>query len=321
MTSRPPPLIHIGYHKTATTYLQNTVFASKDLFSAPWGTQSGPAVEHFVLAHPERFDPAQIRADFYAGYDSGGPGVPVISHEQLSGDPMYGAYYLDRVAGRIRDCFPEARILIGVREQKSAILSLYYQYIRQGGTRHLQDMLVASRDGPGFRPVIRLDHFEYDLTIATYQRLFSPENVCALPMELLYRAPDDYARILGRFAGLSEPMPLPRQVVNAARTATSMRVERLLNGWINVPDLRAETYSDNPLSFRLKNRALRYLDQGLLAVAGKPHRKYLSDTVSAVVGPAFAQSNQRLSALTGYDLAALGYDCGAAVRSQDRSAS
>ena len=51
-------LIHIGFHKTGTSYLQRYLFFkdSPDPFVAPWTVRSGEAIEHFVLTHPARFD-------------------------------------------------------------------------------------------------------------------------------------------------------------------------------------------------------------------------------------------------------------------------
>lgn len=46
------PLIHIGYHKTATTFLQEELFTDTERFVTPWGPQAGQAIEHFVLEHP-----------------------------------------------------------------------------------------------------------------------------------------------------------------------------------------------------------------------------------------------------------------------------
>ncbi|MGB5311120.1 MAG: hypothetical protein WBN38_03550, partial [Polyangiales bacterium] len=59
------PLLHLGYHKTATTWLQNAVFSDEDLgFISPWGAQAGIAVDEFVLANPFRFNPTQARLRF-----------------------------------------------------------------------------------------------------------------------------------------------------------------------------------------------------------------------------------------------------------------
>ncbi|WP_103174358.1 hypothetical protein [Paracoccus sp. SY] len=152
------PLVHIGYHKTATTFLQQELFADDRTFQAPWKPQSAEAIEHFVLTHPRRFDPGAIRDSFLATCRDDGR-VPVISHEALAGNPVYRRYNSDRIAARIAACFPDACILIGVREQASLLHSLYLQYISQGGTEDIHAMLRQNADHIGFRPLLRMDFF------------------------------------------------------------------------------------------------------------------------------------------------------------------
>ena len=59
------PLIHIGYHKTATTFLQQELFADDRTFQAPWKPQSAEAIEHFVLTHPGASIPAPFGTAFW----------------------------------------------------------------------------------------------------------------------------------------------------------------------------------------------------------------------------------------------------------------
>jgi hypothetical protein len=156
---------------------------------------------------------------------------------------------------------------------------------------------------------MRLDHFEYDLTIGHYQRLFSPQNVLVLPIELLRRTPDVYADRLRSFIGTDQYFPMPEKVLNARRSKASMQVERRLNKIIPVPEIRAPRYADNPLSFRLKNRVLRLAD-GFLARNprwGANADTALKTRIEDFVGDYFRTSNQRTAEQTGLDLGALGY--------------
>ena len=57
------PLVHIGYHKTATSFLQSNIFSNQTYFSQPWGKQPAKAVEWFILNHHERFSPEAPRQD------------------------------------------------------------------------------------------------------------------------------------------------------------------------------------------------------------------------------------------------------------------
>ncbi|MEX5730259.1 hypothetical protein Ga0609869_003612 [Rhodovulum iodosum] len=308
MASRAAPLIHIGYHKTGTSFLQAAVFTDADRYCLPWGRQAGQAVEWFVLAHPQRFSGAAVRAAFDRAAGDCGARVPVISHEALSGHPNNGVYYLDRVVGRLAETFPDARIMIGTREQKALLVSLYYQYVRRGGTLGIDAFLPPEAPRPAFRPRVRLDHFEYDLTLEAYATRFARENLLVMPMELLQRDPDAYIARLCGFLGIDPPAAAPAQKVNASSPDTVMRLERVLNRYLPPPSPRPADYADFPLPFRIRTRLLRLLGQsGPVRRSGSAERARIKAHVAAVVGDHFADSNRRLDALVDLDMRALGY--------------
>jgi hypothetical protein len=132
-----PILVHLGYHKTATTWLQNAIFSDETLgFVSPWGPQAGVAVDEFVLANGFRFDATRARSHFEEGLaEAQTQGlVPVLSNEALCGQPISGGRftYGKYVVERLHETFPNARILIVVREQRTSLLSHYREYIANG---------------------------------------------------------------------------------------------------------------------------------------------------------------------------------------------
>jgi hypothetical protein len=82
---RPEPLIHIGYHKTGSTWLQRRISSDTALGFA----QVSPRTKidrAFIILNPFTFEPADIVerfADVLSQAEHGA--VPVISHERLSG--------------------------------------------------------------------------------------------------------------------------------------------------------------------------------------------------------------------------------------------
>ena len=301
-----PPLVHIGYHKTGTSYLQKKLFTDEAHFTIPWGAQSTMAVEHFLLAHPMRFDPEAVRGEFYAAIAEGDTRIPVISQEALSGRPVRGVYYADQVARRIRAAFPDARILIGIRQQEAMLESLYFQYIRMGGTDRLETLLGANTDRAGYRPTFRLDHLEYDLMIEHYAGLFGAQNVLALPLELLAADPAEYVARINGFLGLDWAPEMSRQAVNARRSDRVMQLERRLNMILPPPANRPKTYAETPLIYRMRNRVLRLLDRADRGRTGST-TDAMSQLIDTHLGEYFCASNRRCADRTGLDLQALGY--------------
>ena len=99
-------LVHIGYHKTATNWLQRELFGRPDCgfhalrFPPVDGT---PAVKRgssaFTNTHPLRFDADAVRRDLRARLDAAPDGCHVISNERLSGYPDAGGCTGVRLGG------------------------------------------------------------------------------------------------------------------------------------------------------------------------------------------------------------------------------
>ena len=102
-------IIHVGLHKTATTFLQQEIF---------------PKIENINIIEPlyiwMKLHPSKIN---------------LISNEILSGFPFGDNIAEERFSliNRLKLCFPDAKIIIGLREKKSFIHSLYKHYIKRGG--------------------------------------------------------------------------------------------------------------------------------------------------------------------------------------------
>ncbi|RLJ36221.1 sulfotransferase family protein [Litoreibacter meonggei] len=303
-----PFLINIGYPKTATSFLQKLVFTNTRIFTQPWGSMPTQAIEQFALAHPRRFDAATTRAIFTDQLDKDDTRVPVISHESLSGNPFYAQYHMDIVARRMHAAFPEARILIGIREQRSMLRSIYFQYVREGGGQSLTEVLQTNLGRTGYRPPLRMEHFEYDLTIRHYARLFGAENILVLPVEQLKYDTSAYIASLASFLGADWKEPVPEDVVYGSRPETAMRLERVVNRILPKPAVRPKTYSRNPLWFRIRQNLLRKVEKPLARLEARAPRASAIDTeIEAFIGESFAASNARTAAMTGLDLTALGY--------------
>ncbi len=303
------PVIHIGYHKTGTTWLQRHVFSNRQFgFVSPWSIQGGEAIEAFVLPSPFRFEAASARRMFESALSAAGSEnlLPVISHEDLCGYPVYGRYYGKEVCERLYETFPEAGVVVGIREQKSAILSHYRQYIRQGGAGTIGDFICTRQEKGGFSPICRMDHFEYHLLIGHYQRLFGQDRVLVLPIELLKTASQQYMNRLTNFAGVPE-QPVPSQAAaNIGWGGVTLALRRTMNRMnFGIPDWRRSRQSP---AYRVAVGLCK------LAEAGVPHAFQeradggLRQFIRQQVGSRFVESNAALGEMTGLNFTALGYD-------------
>ncbi|MGC6330126.1 sulfotransferase [Rhizorhabdus sp. FW153] len=172
------PLFHIGYHKTATTWFQRALYPH--VRNRRYVPQA--QVRHALITpNALHFDPAIARQIV-----SSEGGIPICCEENLTGGlhsgGLAGCQSKD-IAHRIHASFPDAHIVIFVRDQVDAIAAAYVQYVKGGGTHGVDRYLFgAARLGPRAPerdeiPRFQFEHFAYDRLIAQYDALFGEARV------------------------------------------------------------------------------------------------------------------------------------------------
>ena len=303
------PLLHIGYHKTGTTWLQRSVFPLETT-----GFRLVARVDTldpaFVRVNPFLFDAADTRKRFgpeIVQAQSEGL-VPALSYESLSGMPHYGGREAKAIADRLHATFSDGRVLIVIREQKTMILSSYKTYVRMGGPASLQQYLPAE-EGIDSPLLFHLDFLDYNNLVSYYQDLFGAENVLVLPYELLKERPWKFVRHVCKFAGATLEK-LPRVYpVNASPSAFTLSIKQHVNKW-----LVSSRYSPAPVSpIHIPNLPLRQFtgkfDNRLPESLRKLREDRWHQYIEERIGDRYAKSNAITAELTSLDLQAFGYDC------------
>jgi hypothetical protein len=312
-------LIHIGYHKTGTSWLQRRLFVRPDLGFCLSHAKSA-VVDPLIVPHALDFDAGACRAHFEPGLRAAWADglLPVISHERLSGEVHIGGRDVKDTAERLHAAFPQATIFMVIREQQAMIRSIYGQFVKGTGVWPLCDYLdppIADRTRfkyGHFHP----DHYRYHRLIACYQQLFGPDGVIVLPYELFRRRPRDFVSRLMTAVGLPVEehalAALPYdETVNPSLSALGIGVKRLLNrlagkrtAFNTTPLLPG---GDNRRTVRLQALAFRVdrrLPMRWKQVADAQMKRQIADRFAGY----YAESNRQTAALTGLDLAAWGYE-------------
>jgi hypothetical protein len=306
----PTPLLHIGYHKTGSVWLRQALFTNgRAGFVHPW--RRNEITERLVLPNALDFCAEETAAWFRSGLDAASTSgrVPVASHERLSGNPHAGGYDSRYLAERLAAVFPDARVLIVVREQRGAIVSNYKQYVRVGGRTSIRRYLSPPQEGRTRIPLFDLRHFEYDRLIAVHQKLFGRDRVLVLPFELLRHDPMAFLAATVDFAGPPASMPptVDRAERNQALSALSTGLKRRAN--VLVRDTLNPT---GLVEHAGLNKRLVAILEGVDGRVPRDTRQRWEDRLTAAVsgaaGDRFAASNRRTSELTGLDLAGYGYE-------------
>jgi len=283
------PLVHIGYHKTATTWLQMQVFKPDHGYSQLAG--HAEIFEHVVRPHGLAHDPATFREFIDARSAALAPGlVPVVSSETLSGNPFHGGLESELYAERLHASLPEARILISIRSQLRILPSVYMQYILRGGTLRPEAFFDGEAEPGyfGFDPM----HFEYDRLLARYQALFGAENVYLLTQESLQGEAEAAMRDLAAFAGNAAYRALSP---HAMAVQLSSYPETAAAGLRRINHFRRTVLNPVPVVGTGRVAQIIYRAIGKRARMSAAPARPLSDLVKARFAESFSQSNRRLA--------------------------
>ena len=118
-------IIHIGLHKTGTTYLQynffpylkNVLYAHGNSFFVPWKEQVKANNSHMLLSY-EGFSGTAWNRDWIMGKPN--------DHSWLKS--------FETNVHNLKKFFPEATIIVFFRKHGDLLLSMYKQYLHEGGT-------------------------------------------------------------------------------------------------------------------------------------------------------------------------------------------
>jgi hypothetical protein len=291
------PIVHIGYHKTATTWFQRSVYPHA--LSHRWVPR---ARVQKALLDPSgmAFDADRARALLMED-DDGRP--PLLCEENLGGYIHNGGlhgFLPPAVAARIRTVLPDAQIVIFVRSQVSMIAACYRQYVRGGGTHGMHRYLFPSLYLRGayaqpFKvPRFSFDHFEYDRLIAFYDALFGRENVHVYSFEDLADAPAMLARMDSDLGLTLDRDRVRFDRPNASWNDALLPVARFLNHFTARTVEDKEHVAHIPGFYIVRSGLLTALSRVLPRRKGRP---LLGARLERGVESRFAASNARLREL------------------------
>ena len=226
-------LIHIGMHKTGSSWLQQRLFAAHSDFHAlvGEGKHSENAIVRYLVTTPEEdYDPSKCLA---LVKDAGvaGEKIPVLSAERLSGHPLSGGFDAAAIARKIYGTFPNAKILIVERDPVDMVQSVYKQLVKEGATFSVQEFLdYDAWKAPGPSPAI----YRRGRIAALYAQHYSSRQVLVLSFEDFVTKKHGFLERLADFTGanLEEALDISTAAQNPVNNSFSnrkYRAVRILN--------------------------------------------------------------------------------------------
>jgi hypothetical protein len=301
-------LVHVGLHKTGTTWLQERLFQRYAGSAFAYSEDRRLIRGNFRVLAETEFDAEIVREEFRPLLaEAQAMGRPLIlSDEILTGLPFHDRFARLITIDRLKRVFPRARILVTIREQIDIIVSSYGHYVRGGYSGGFEDFIAR----PGleknrlFWPILEYEHFDYFHLYEFLAGKFGHDSIMVTPMEWMMRNPDAFAAELARFAGC-EAVPLAEgqsdRTVNPAWSQIGYEVARHLN---HLVPQDARWRRKAPIS---ASSAAWWVDRFTPGSMRRRMKARRIDRARAAVGDLYCASNRRLEQRLGLDLGGLGY--------------
>jgi hypothetical protein len=303
-------LLHIGYHKTATTWLQQVLFNNTEMgFYSPWNR--GQITNDFIKLDALTFDSQAARTKYENGISEAAKNdmIATLSHERLSGYPASGGFDSKLIADRLFTSFGDASVLIIIREQKSIIRSWYAQYIKDGGGVSLKRFLDLPPEDLFRMPLFSRNFYKYDALIKYYQKFFTKDRVLVLPFEMLATDPTSFVDRIVEFTGIEKVPSISVEPYNKGKGVLRSMAGRYGNRLFSLNQLNSCALVDWPWM----NKKI----WGFGALLSRVTPSVIEDNleqrtrayIKQYVGDCYRESNLKTSELIDIDLSALNYDC------------
>lgn len=311
-TVRVAVLVHVGLHKTATTFLQQSFFPGLRETTFVHATHELPArpnpIQRFVwellFRNPAVLD-VQAHRRAISTFVEAQPGHTIVSSEALFGWPFENHVNFLSNADLLAQVLPDAKIWLVLRRQDSWLESAYSQVLKQGlsttpqafsNYRHgtFGDFNWNIYNGPNL-DVRDLDWRSY---VRHYQRRF-PAGVLVQPFESFVADASGFLGRLCDFAGVETFVPEAQERVNVAFSPVSAATARLVNALPLSVKMQFKQWVPRQLHpAAVLNRVL----DPLLA-----RRSLMPAELKQAALALHAKANADLAELIGEDLATYGY--------------
>ena len=293
------PIIHIGFHKTATTWFQRVYYPS---------VKNMKYIHHddvrSVLLDPKGLDEVKPIPAMMDSTDI------ILCHEELSGNIHNSGMNLfstKEYAKRIKCLFPESRIVLFIRNQPSMIASAYRQYVKEGGTYSIDRYLFHKEFQRTHREALfSFQHFDYNLKLNFYESLFGKENVHVYLFEDFCEDGKGFIKKYNEDLKLTSEM-LPSKSVNDAYTPLIHNSVRIMNLFTRRSVLYKYYIMHIPYVYEMARRGLPHLNK-FTSFSGKlTTEKLLGDEIMSYIHQYYLESNMSLSHRYDLNLKRFGY--------------
>tara|TARA_B110001469_G_scaffold120366_1_gene128808 strand:+ start:158 stop:1054 length:897 start_codon:yes stop_codon:yes gene_type:complete len=172
-------VFHIGLHKTATTWFQENYYPNVEEFTV---VDRKTVQDDFIEPHGLNFNAEAVASKYSKDVNY------LYVDEELSGNihnAGLNGFITKEIAHRIKSVFPQAEVIIFIRNQEDMIRSIYTQYIKKGGTYTLEKYLHHDENNNHRSPMFMFEHLNYFNLVTHYRKIFGSNCKVYIYEELL----------------------------------------------------------------------------------------------------------------------------------------
>jgi hypothetical protein len=252
-------IIHIGYSKTASSWFQKYYFPH---IKNVQHIDKKCIKEKIIDYNSFNFNYSEIRDFFSNNYH----GRIILSHENLIGPRNTGGFNgmaTKEFGLRIKSVFPEAEIVIFIRNQLEIITSAYLQEIWNGSTYGVNSFLWHKNKNTFDNMLMfSFTYYEYDKLIRYYHELFGKNKVHIFLYEDFYANQSEF---LEKFSTEFD-LNIETEEINKLKYNTRIRknlihLVRFSNLFTNKNTVFKIYLMNLPYWFRISGIAFRYLNK------------------------------------------------------------
>jgi len=304
-------VIHPGFPKSATTFLQSAFEAGVPGISylGKFYSVANPKEEASRWANDLLFEAVQwcrsnagepypapesldvtIQEIEKRAFNGVMPKVHVLSDERLS-KPGTTADWRQSLALRFHQLFPDAHILLTIRNQKPVLNSLFGMYLRHHAHQPQTNAVIDFSDwlkADGFGRTSFSDRLDYGAFYDAFEDVFGSDRIHVIPYEYLQTDSKLFVQALATVLGIPEFDLTMSTTVNPRPSKHELK--HLATACRLPPRLRLHSLTKLLAPLLLHRLSLEM---------GEDECRYVDDQ--------FGESNRSLAERTGLDLAVLGY--------------
>ena len=325
--------IHVGTHKTGSTFLQEKVFGNLSGVRAYLhGDQEivAPLLAN-ALGNLLFSDLDELARRVRETIASRPENKVVISHEDLSGY-FFASYVNNKVVTDIlKRIFPDARIILVIRRQDSFIESAYRETLKAGLSIPVRYFVgtVGDNGFPRRRPSMKwpklnVSWLDWERYVANYVATFGRDNVLVLPFEMLKEDRKAFLDAIFAFLDVEPFYPEDALPDNRGYSKLSARLAYVLNRFVRNDVNPTGIIKEHPFHRELKFKdtnsplvrlglwlsrelSLRHFLENRLDRLFYAKGELISPEIKKRILDEHRQSNERIEAEYGIPLKRFGY--------------